>query len=376
MICYMCGTQADRYRACPRCGANLTVYRQILYSADAYYNQGLERAKVRDLSGAVESLQQALRYNKYHVKARDLLGLVHFEMGDAVSALSEWVIASNLNPNDELAAHYLDEMQNTPGLLDSMDLLARKYNQALTYCRQDSRDLAIIQLKKIISTNKNFVAARQLLALLYIKNGKYNDARKELLAASKLDVRNTLTLRYSKEVKEILRSRKGHRKHKKMEDDISGLRDGDGMRAGFGSKFLDVMDASRSSMLNILFGVLLGLLACFFLVIPTVKQSAKSDASTEVVSLGAELMTARSQISDLENEIQDLQEAIEDYLQQIEELENPVIEEDEELDEEAESEDGEEAEEESLEETEQESLEEAEQEIEQEAEQEIEEEVE
>ncbi len=311
MHCFMCGTQADMEDTCPRCGANLSVYRQILYSADACYNQGLERARVRDLSGAVESLQQALRYNKYHVQARNLLGLAYFELGELVHALSEWVISQNLSPDDAQSKHFLDEVQNTPGLLEQLDTMSRKYNQALIYCQQNSRDLAIIQLRKLVNNHKNFVAGRQLLALLYIQEGKYADARRELIAAGKLDVRNTLTLRYNQEVREILRARKGKRAKK---DYDSAINDVPELKTGFGAKFMDVIDASRSSMLNILMGVVLGLLACYFLIIPTIKQNAKSEAATEVVSISSELSGARTQIQELEDEIEALLEQIEEYL--------------------------------------------------------------
>lgn len=72
-----------------------------------------------------------------------------------------------------------------------------KYNQALLYCKQNSRDLAIIQLKKVLSLNPKLVSGHQLLALLY--SGRTHDlAKKSLRNAGKIDANNTVTLRYLK----------------------------------------------------------------------------------------------------------------------------------------------------------------------------------
>lgn len=46
------------------------------------------------------------------------------------------------------------------------------------YCKQDSRDLAIIQLKKVLSLNPKLVKAHQLLALLYLQDNKLELAKK------------------------------------------------------------------------------------------------------------------------------------------------------------------------------------------------------
>lgn len=108
----------------------------------------MEKAGVRDLSGAIESLKISLRFNKLNIDARNLLGLIYYEMGEVVTALTEWVISKNYQPKDNLASRYLDEVQKNQARLDSVNQTIKKYNQALLYCKQNSRDLAIIQLKK------------------------------------------------------------------------------------------------------------------------------------------------------------------------------------------------------------------------------------
>lgn len=58
------------------------------------------------------------------------------------------MISKNYQPKDNLASRYLDEVQKNQARLDSVNQTIKKYNQALLYCKQNSRDLAIIQLKK------------------------------------------------------------------------------------------------------------------------------------------------------------------------------------------------------------------------------------
>ena len=59
--------------------------KKIRLVSNSFYNAGLERAKRRDLTGAVQWLQKCLNLNKYHIDARNLLGLIYYEMGEAVS---------------------------------------------------------------------------------------------------------------------------------------------------------------------------------------------------------------------------------------------------------------------------------------------------
>lgn len=312
MKCYMCGTLVDQEKVCPHCGSDLKIYRVILASSNLLYNTGLEQAQVRDLSGAIVSLKKSLKYNKYNTKARNLLGLVYFELGETVLALSEWVISKNLEPDNPMADRYLDEIQNTPGMLDKLNQTTKKYNQALLYCKQGSRDLATIQLRKVLSLNPKFVAGHQLLALLYIQDGKYNEARKELNIANKIDVRNTTTLRYSREVRDKLKEQNQKRK-KPKKDDVVSFQDGNDTIVMPNSSFRDMIDNTRASVVNILVGLVLGLLICFFLVIPTIRQRASESAAASLVDTNEELTNSASNVSSLKKKVEELNQELEKY---------------------------------------------------------------
>ena len=89
MRCPRCDANvSDTATLCTFCGQNLSVIHYIRRVSNTYYNLGLEKAKVRDLSGAIVVLKKSLEFNKKNTNARNLLGLIYYEMGETVAALS------------------------------------------------------------------------------------------------------------------------------------------------------------------------------------------------------------------------------------------------------------------------------------------------
>ena len=97
-------------------------------------------------------------------------------------------------------AEYLAQVQASKQTMENLDSSIERYNHALECCYTDNLDVAVLQLKKVLSVNPRYLRARQLLALLYIENKQYKRADKELQRCLLLDVNNTTTLRYRKEV--------------------------------------------------------------------------------------------------------------------------------------------------------------------------------
>ena len=180
IFCYNCGRRLSEHDFCTSCGADVSLYKKVMHVSNMYYNEGLEKAGVRDLSGAVACLRQSLQFNKNNIKARNLLGLVYFEMGEAATALREWVISKNMSPEKNIADEYIDKVRSNSTRLDSINQTAKKYNRALALCNQDSKDLAVIQLRKVLSMNPRFIRAHQLLALLYMEQEEWDRAEREL----------------------------------------------------------------------------------------------------------------------------------------------------------------------------------------------------
>ena len=76
MECYRCGGRMFSGNRCLGCGADITVYRRIIRASNSCYNSALEKAKVRDLTGAAAMLRKSLQLYKKNTQARNLLGLI------------------------------------------------------------------------------------------------------------------------------------------------------------------------------------------------------------------------------------------------------------------------------------------------------------
>lgn len=319
MICYQCGCTLSEHDFCTSCGADVALYKKIIYISNRFYNEGLERANVRDLTGAITSLRQSLKFNKNNVEARNLLGLVYFETGEVVAALSEWVISKNLRPKKNIADDYIDMIQTNQSRLDTINQTIKKYNQALTYCNQESLDLAVIQLKKVLSLNPKFIRAHQLLALLYINGEEWEKAKRELTKCIEIDANNTVTLRYLKEVDEMLLPEEGVKgQPKKRKEEVIKYQSGNetiiqpvNMKEG----------RSVTSLLNLAIGVAIGVAIAFFLILPARIQTAKAGIDVELrkVSEQSDAKTAtidelQQQVSALTAQNDALQEDLQGYL--------------------------------------------------------------
>lgn len=297
MICYNCGCRLSEKNFCTGCGADVTLYKKIMYASNRFYNEGLEKASVRDLSGAINSLRQSLKLNKNNIEARNLLGLVYFERGEVVAALSEWVISKNIKGEKNIADDYINMIQNNPGRLETFNQTVKKYNQALTYCQQDSLDLAIIQLKKVLSMSPRFVQAHQLLALLYINNQDWDKAKKELDKCLKIDTNNTTTLRYLKEVESMMPSEEERVKKKK--EAIVYQSGNDTVIQPVGRKEI----VGFQTLINIVIGVVIGVGIAWYLVLPARVQQAQNSANTQLKTVSEQLDAKTVQVDELTQQI-------------------------------------------------------------------------
>ena len=61
MRCYNCGCNLTEHNFCTNCKVDVTKYKLVVSASNLFYNDGLEKARVRDLSGAVASLRQCLK---------------------------------------------------------------------------------------------------------------------------------------------------------------------------------------------------------------------------------------------------------------------------------------------------------------------------
>lgn len=288
MKCFNCGADLKDSEYCSQCGADVKLYSRMLKLSNAYYNEGLEKAKVRDLSGAVLALRESLKINKKNTNARNLLGLIYYEMGMAVEALTQWIISRSFQSSKNIADEYIESIQNNPARLDTVNTSLRKYNQALVYCQQGSYDLAIIQLKKVLSVNGKLLDAHLLLALLYMKVENYARARNEIKKVLAVDCNNTQALRYLKELNRET-DKDQPKEEEKNKDYIAYTRDNETIIQPVGVKD----NSGFHAILNVVIGLVIGVAVMGLLIMPAL-QSKKSGELNKAVAEYSDQVDAKS----------------------------------------------------------------------------------
>ena len=332
VLCPHCGAQVRKNGYCSECYLPLSMLKKAQNTSNYYYNIGYDRASARDLSGAIESLLQALRYNKRNVPARNLLGLIYYEMGEAVQAMSEWVMSINYQQENNLATKYLKELKKDPDRLESVDQLARKFNMAIQYAHSEDYDLSILQLKSALSDNPHFVKGYLLLALLYIGTDNYEKARVTLRRVLKIDKANSLAVHYLREMgdteENIIEMRKQNvdndglldddyleeivvtedgRAPKKIEkknlfQEIKAKKDTSVVRTGqFGQVSL-----AKYSGLYMLLGLVFGVLLFSFFILPGQKKKLRVENEQLIKTYSEELAGKNSTINSLSAEVDSL----------------------------------------------------------------------
>ena len=312
MKCMNCGAELTDSAYCPNCGCDVSVQKQAIVLSGLYYNQGLEKAQVRDLSGATDQLKRSLKFNKLNIEARNLLGLVYFETGEVVAALSEWVISKNIQPENNIAADYIRNLQQDSNRLDVINQTIKKYNFALQSCLDGNEDVAVIQLKKILAQNPKLIKGYHLLALLYIHQGEYEKARRLLKKAIRIDKTNTTTLRFLREVDEQTGTPTTFEPHWSL---LGGRRaSGDADSESEEQRKRAQVAAYRQgahhlSVMNLVAGLLIGAAVAWFIFIPartrainqaankkiTAYSSNAADYSAQIASLTAQTTAAQSE---------------------------------------------------------------------------------
>lgn len=323
MNCVNCGaflTDMD-LDYCPNCGYNVLIQKKVDYLSKSFYNQGLEKASIRDLSGAIACLKQSLIYDKRNIKARNLLGLVYFETGEVVSALSEWVISKNLQPTRNLATEYINKLQANRNRLNTINETIKKYNHALYMCREGHEDMAAIQLRKILSQNPKLIKGYHLLALIQMKNHEWNKARRTLRRAARIDKTNTTTLRFLREVDEQTgvttnlekKGKKGffHSGGSKKQDTDILVPEQVVQQPVYRSR-------SRISLFFILMaGIVAGAGAFWLLAVPAIRQGIYKEANQQIVQYSESLASQAAELTKAQNDAKEATNSADEVTQQL-----------------------------------------------------------
>lgn len=336
MECLNCGAPVLENGHCSSCGMNYELLAKAYNTSNFYYNLGLDRASVRDLTGAIDALNLALKYNKQNINARNLLGLVYYEMGETVLGLTHWVVSANYTGDAvNIAKQYIDEVQADPLKLEEANQLAKQFNQALMHAKQGTKDLAFIQLKRILSNYPHFVKGYLLLALLYMESGNNDKAKKALKRVLRIDKNNTLAVKYLSQMGVAPKDIMGLKEASVRIDVNSAYNDEDQYKSDletFVEKGLADIDKpdmsvgsykevnhSKFNFLYVVVGLLLGVLVFWILVLPTKLDHAKRTNRDEQLAYSEELAGKNATIADLENQVASMQKQMDDKKKEEEE---------------------------------------------------------
>lgn len=308
MNCPKCGHEITRRRKrCEVCGQDISVYERLIRTSNSYYNKGLERARIRDLTGAALMLKKSLELNKENTDARNLLGLVYFEMGEVVAALGEWVISVNLSPEDNPAEEFLKKVQSDTVAFDTLNQSIRKFNIALNNANRQDDDLAVLQLKRVISMNPKYVKALLLLALIYLKNCEYEKARRCLVRVQKIDVANVTALRYLEEIR--LHTQNGSQPVQEGPKDVE--------ESYMASQIAPVSTYKEDkpnfiAFLTFFLGILIGVAVIYYMAVPNIRKSIMAEYNQKERDYSSVLSVKDVKISSLESNIRILETKIDD----------------------------------------------------------------
>ncbi len=322
MKCYVCGSRLGSEDYCTSCGTDVRTYRHIMCMSNMLYNDGLAKANVRDISGAILSLNESLKYNKRNIDARNLLGLCYYERGEIVKALSEWIISKNYESKKNIADEYIDYLQSNPSRLDTLNQTIKKYNQALNFCYQNSLDLAMVQLKKVLSINENLISGYQLLALLYIESGDLEKARRTLLRAIRIDRTDITTQRYLKDINDLIMQQADGKDQSAgagnlaVQEIITYQNGNDTIIQPVGAK----EKRGFSSVINIVIGLVIGIAISWYLILPGRISSATAETDEKFMAVSEELTSEKASHQEAVKKAETIETENQELTRQLDEL--------------------------------------------------------
>ena len=284
--------------------------RRLEQISNGYYNLGLSLAKERNLSSALNALSISLGLNKKNTDARNLYGLIQFEMGEETKALISWVISININPINNPAQNYLQKLRNKSAYLEKSQDAISKYNKAISQIKTVNYDMARITLKQAVDIRPHFVKAMLALALLDIREGKSSEAKKLLENVLAIDRFNTKAITYLEEMKPL--TEKNARKEKLSVIGSPVKKEKTVENANNGMPVTEIYKnySGMFTAINVGIGLIVGACAMVFLYMPTMKVALNNAHNKEIVEISQQLNDVNLSIETLKSENEGLNEQV------------------------------------------------------------------
>ena len=284
--------------------------RRLEQISNGYYNLGLSLAKERNLSSALNALSISLGLNKKNTDARNLYGLIQFEMGEETKALISWVISININPINNPAQNYLQKLRNKSAYLEKSQDAISKYNKAISQIKTVNYDMARITLKQAVDIRPHFVKAMLALALLDIKEGKAGEAKKLLDTVLSIDRFNTKAITYLEEMKPLTEKKARKEKLSVIGSPVKKEKNVENANNGMPVTEIYKNYSGMFTAINVGIGLIVGACAMVFLYMPTMKVALNNAHNKEIVEISQQLNDVNLSIETLKSENEGLNEQV------------------------------------------------------------------
>ncbi|WP_216696630.1 tetratricopeptide repeat protein [Anaerostipes faecalis] len=204
----------------------------------------------------------------------------------------------------------LKEIKKNKTELYKANQIIKKYNQALNYAKQGNDDLAMLQLKNVVSAIPNFVDAYLLMALLSVKAEDFETAQEAVNNIFKVDPENESAKEYMKEFNaEIKNPEDVEHESEEKEKSKKSTETAKGIKNPFKAKSFDNTDSSKGPMFYMVTGLIIGVIVSVALIYPTVKASFSHKTSTQVEDYKEQILAKDTQLKAGEKKIKEAQEA-------------------------------------------------------------------
>lgn len=284
--------------------------RHLEQISNGYYNLGLSLAKERNLSSALNALSISLGLNKKNTDARNLYGLIQFEMGEETKALISWVISININPINNPAQNYLQKLRNKSAYLEKSQDAISKYNKAISQIKTVNYDMARITLKQAVDIRPHFVKAMLALALLDIREGKSSEAKKILENVLAIDRFNTKAITYLEEMKPLTEKNARKEKLSVIGSPVKKEKPVENVNNGMPVTEIYKNYSGMFTAINVGIGLIVGACAMVFLYMPTMKVALNNAHNKEIVEISQQLNDVNLSIETLKSENEGLNEQV------------------------------------------------------------------
>ena len=248
--------------------------------------------------------------NKKNTDARNLYGLIQFEMGEETKALISWVISININPINNPAQNYLQKLRNKSAYLEKSQDAISKYNKAISQIKTVNYDMARITLKQAVDIRPHFVKAMLALALLDIREGKSSEAKKLLDNVLSIDRFNTKAITYLEEMKPLTEKNARKEKLSVIGSPVKKEKHVENMNNGMPVTEIYKNYSGMFTAINVGIGLIVGACAMVFLYMPTMKVSLNNAHNKEIVAISQQLNDVNLAMEGLKSENESLNEQV------------------------------------------------------------------